>query len=123
MYKWFSFSRAICVIPLLLLVLLLRPAFCIPKKGIYGRGASTTSVAEPEGGAALYRRYCTRCHGEDGTKGMWGARNLQRSQLGDAAILEQIMRGGGPMPAFRKRMSMEEIQSIADYIKRLRKPM
>lgn len=71
-------------------------------------------------GESLYKQYCARCHGNDGTKGMFGARNLQRSTLADTAVTLQIQRGKGFMPGFRKKLSAEQLQELVTYVKSLR---
>lgn len=71
-------------------------------------------------GRILFESNCSRCHGADGTKGLFGAKNLRKSQLSDSAIIEQIRSGRRIMPPFKKRLRPEEIQQIAIYIKTLR---
>jgi cytochrome c6 len=73
-----------------------------------------------DAGESLYKQHCARCHGHDGTKGMFGARNLQRSMLTDSAVTQQIQRGKGFMPGFRKKLSVEQIQEVVTYVKSLR---
>ncbi len=74
-----------------------------------------------ERGAYLFRENCIRCHGEDGTKGFLGAKNLQRSRLSDSAITLKIQKGKGFMPSFRKKFTAEDINAVIVYIKQLRK--
>lgn len=77
-------------------------------------------VQHPGAGESLYKQHCARCHGNDGTKGMFGARNLQRSMLADTAVTLQIQRGKGFMPGFRKKLSTEQLQELVTYVKSLR---
>jgi mono/diheme cytochrome c family protein len=72
-------------------------------------------------GKALYEHHCAHCHGADGTKGMFGARNLQKSTLPDSAIIVQIKNGKRIMPAFRKKFTQEQIAEVSAYIKSFRK--
>ncbi|MFD0999665.1 c-type cytochrome [Ohtaekwangia kribbensis] len=71
-------------------------------------------------GQLLYEQHCMRCHGKDGTKGFLGAKNLQLSALTDAAIIQQILKGKGFMPPFRKKLTANEISEVMLYIKSLR---
>lgn len=71
-------------------------------------------------GDDLYRKTCKPCHGTDGTKGMFGAKNLKLSSLETAAIIQQIREGKGIMPSFKKKFSEDELAMLADYVKRLR---
>lgn len=73
-----------------------------------------------DAGESLYKQYCARCHGNDGAKGMFGARDLQQSTLTDMAVALQIQRGKGFMPGFRKKLSAEQLQDLVTYVKSLR---
>jgi mono/diheme cytochrome c family protein len=81
-----------------------------------------TSAASqlPPSGEGLYKQYCIRCHGTDGTKGMLGAKDLRRSTLPDSAIVLKIKRGKGFMPAFQKKMTTAALQQVMLYVKTLR---
>ncbi|TWV94348.1 c-type cytochrome [Chitinophaga pinensis] len=78
-------------------------------------------TAPAEEGRTLYDHHCARCHGTDGTRGLLGAKNLQKSQLSDSAIFIQISNGRRIMPAFKKRMNPDQMTAIANYIKSFRK--
>jgi cytochrome c6 len=71
-------------------------------------------------GRGLYEANCARCHGLDGAKGKWGARDLRKSRMNDTAIAGQIRSGKGIMPAFEKKMSAQEIAAVLGYVKTLR---
>jgi len=73
-------------------------------------------------GQALYEHHCARCHGTDGTRGMFGAKNLRKSLLSDTAITLQIMNGKRIMPPFKKKLTPNQIDELSAYIKTLRKP-
>ena len=78
---------------------------------------SNTDVSTGSAGQKLYEQHCARCHGKDGTKGLFGARDLQQSVLPDAAIVLQIEKGKGFMPPFRKKLTVDEISEVMLYIK------
>jgi mono/diheme cytochrome c family protein len=78
--------------------------------------------------AELYPKYCARCHGEDG-RGVpkqlarYPKADLTRSTArGGAArefIYRRIAEGYGPMPAFARRLSRQEIERLVDYTLKL----
>jgi len=71
-------------------------------------------------GKTLFIKNCTNCHGEDGAKGKWGAKDLRKSRLNDEALFYKISTGGWVMPAWGKILSPKELHAVADYIKTLR---
>jgi mono/diheme cytochrome c family protein len=96
------------------------PAFFTVMILVTGSSFRTISEQPPVAGDVLYRKTCRMCHGKDGTKGMFGAKNLQISKLETAAITRQIREGQGNMPSFKNRFSEEELLVLADYVKSLR---
>ncbi|WP_372489969.1 c-type cytochrome [Chitinophaga sedimenti] len=60
------------------------------------------------------------CHGDNGARRRFGASDLQRSGLADTLIIRQITRGKGVMPAFARRLSAGDINTLMNYIKTLR---
>ena|SRR5579859_4442279 len=71
-------------------------------------------------GQELFNHHCIHCHGADGTKGFFGAKNLRKSVLPDSAIVLQIQKGKGFMPSFRKKVTPDEISQLVSYVKTLR---
>lgn len=81
------------------------------------------SAGDPDttaNGKALYEKHCNKCHGANGDKGFFGAKDLHKSILDDEAITSQVLKGKRFMPSFRKRMTPEEIQQVVAYVKTLR---
>ena len=74
----------------------------------------------PPAGEGLYKKHCRQCHGAEGTKGMFGAKNLKKSTLTNAAIVLQVQEGKGWMPSFKKKFSSEELSLLVEYVKTLR---
>jgi len=72
------------------------------------------------GGKVIYQKKCARCHGKDGSKGAFGAKNLQTSTMDDEAIKQIILNGKRVMPAYKTKLSLEEIESVSAYVKSLR---
>lgn len=71
-------------------------------------------------GKILFEKNCTGCHGYDGTKGAYGAKNLRKSKLDNDALVKAIGNGNWIMPKWKKRLNPAQIQSIANYIKTFR---
>ena|SRR2546426_11773954 len=85
---------------------------------------SATTAAE------LYTKNCASCHGKDGrAKTLKGklkhARNLAdgewQGNVSDERIFNSITNGKGKMPAFGKKLSEQEIDSLVPYVRALRK--
>lgn len=71
-------------------------------------------------GKELYMHNCATCHGETGDRGRFGAKDLTKSMLPDSAIILQMQNGRKIMPSFRKRLSIDEMQQIMQFVKTLR---
>lgn len=69
----------------------------------------------------LFNKKCSNCHGKDGAKGALGAKNLQFSKMEDSVIVNTIQNGGKKMPAFKKKLTPEEIKILVVYVKGFRK--
>jgi mono/diheme cytochrome c family protein len=72
-------------------------------------------------GKILFEQNCAKCHGIDGTKGKFGAKNLQKSILTDEQYFRIIQKGKGIMPSWEKNLTAEQITDIVSYIKTLKK--
>lgn len=66
-------------------------------------------------GKMLYRENCIRCHGLNGDKCLYGARNLQQSTLSLEARMALISHGRGKMPAFSPRLNDQQLQAVARF--------
>jgi len=80
--------------------------------------------------AQLYAKHCASCHGNDGRarsiKGkLKHARNLTdgewQEKVSDERIFNSIMNGKGKMPAYAKKLSQEQIESLATYVRAFKK--
>ena len=80
----------------------------------------SSAFRAPLPGKALFTENCIRCHGEDGTRGFLGAKNLRKSTLTDSAIILKITNGRRIMPSFKKKFTPEEIREVMAYVKTLR---
>jgi len=81
-------------------------------------------------GAETYAKQCATCHGKDGRaktfKGkLTKARNLTdaewQDRVSDERIYNVIANGKGKMPAFSKKLSDADINSLAEYVRKLKK--
>ena len=72
-------------------------------------------------GEAIYLKKCARCHGADGTKGRSGAANLQLSKMQNDMMIQIIQNGKKPMPAYKSKLTEDEINDLVAYVKSLRK--
>ena len=72
-------------------------------------------------GKELFESKCTLCHGKDGTRGVFGAKNLQISRLNDTALVETISKGRNIMPSWERKLTTDQIKLVIEYIKTLRK--
>ena len=82
----------------------------------------------------LYRRYCVSCHGSDGraqtSKGKFShARDLSDAQwqteVSDERIFNSITNGRnvrGNMPAISNKLDEKEINSLVEFVRRLKGP-
>lgn len=71
----------------------------------------------------LYRSYCRRCHGPNGEGPkrpvkLYPYLNLQRSPMvlrrDREAVRQRIAEGHGPMPGYRRRLTLEEMERLVD---------
>ena len=75
---------------------------------------------DPEAGAQVYASAgCGSCHvfaaaGSSGTAGP----NLDESDVTYDEAVEQIANGGGGMPAFKDRMTEDQIRTVAEFVAR-----
>jgi len=72
-------------------------------------------------GKALYNAQCTVCHGDAGTAGLSGAKNLQISQKSNEEIRSIINTGKNTMPKVSPEFNGQELKALVQYVKELRK--
>jgi cytochrome c6 len=83
-------------------------------------------------GEELFLKYCALCHGKDGkaqnpAARKLGVKDLSESKATDAEIEKQVIegrkdeRGSLKMPAFKDKLSPEEIKSLIAVVKSFRK--
>ena len=98
-------------------------------------GAATALTTNPDpqpaaNAAQLYAKHCASCHGRDGrAKTIKGklkhARDLTdrewQEKVSDERIFNSIMNGKGKMPSYAKKLSQDQIESLATYVRALKK--
>ncbi|MGV3632190.1 MAG: c-type cytochrome [Bacteroidota bacterium] len=92
--------------------------------GTSGTGAyEQEETSEPVDAQSLYVLHCESCHGMDGDKGTSNAAKLSESTLNEKEIKHMILNGNdkGMMPYKDIIPGKEEINSLVDYVKSLRK--
>ncbi len=71
-------------------------------------------------GKALYNAQCTVCHGDSGSAGLSGAKDLQLSKKTDAEISAIINTGKSTMPKMDGKFNAQEMKALVSYVKSLR---
>jgi mono/diheme cytochrome c family protein len=90
---------------------------------------SPALFGQAETGEAIYKRNCAGCHGPDGsgqtamgrTFKLGDLRSAEIQKMTDAQLAGTIAKGKGRMPAYEKRLSPEQIQSVVGYLRELAK--
>jgi mono/diheme cytochrome c family protein len=79
-----------------------------------GSGGSSNASAQ---GKTVFTSNCGGCHTlkAAGTSGSVGP-NLDDLQPDKATVVRQVDNGGGPMPAFKGRLSSGQINDVASYV-------
>ena len=96
-----------------------------------GRSASLTEghLAQKDHGAALFGKHCDTCHGKDGRAKTFKAkfdhaRDLTdakwQSEVTDERLFNSISNGKGKMPAWGKKLSEAQINSLVAYVRSLK---
>ncbi len=84
--------------------------------------ASLAAPALAVDAAALFASKCAACHGKDGKGTPTGKKMGAKDLAGEtsepvAEIAGDIANGKGKMPGFKGKLSPEEIDAIAQYVK------
>ncbi len=94
------------------------------------QNSNSSVTSNPASAAAIYARRCASCHGKDGRARTFkakfnDARDLTSWQWQEAVSDEQlynsIMNGRGKMPAFGKKLSDLQVDSLVSYVRSLKK--
>jgi len=92
--------------------------------------AAQTNSTDAQAAATLYEKKCATCHGKDGQAKTFKAkfnhaRNLSdaawQTEVSDERIFNSITAGRGKMPAFDKKLTKEQIESLVAHVRSLKK--
>lgn len=101
----------------------------LPAVAALALAAAPALFGQAESGEAIYKRNCASCHGADGsgqtpmgrTFKLGDLRGPEVQKMTDAQLADLIAKGKGRMPAYDKRLSHEQIQSVVGYLRDLAK--
>jgi len=88
------------------------------------------AAAQAERGRAVYTANCRRCHGDDGQGHTRMAEIVEPPDMSDPAwqrqrssgrMIASVANGRGQMPAFKKRLSRQEIAAAVAYVRTLKR--
>jgi cytochrome c oxidase cbb3-type subunit 3 len=95
-----------------------------------GEPDSKPKQSAAERGRTVYANNCARCHGGDGTSQTTMGQMTEAPNLTDAAwqrgkssarMVAAVSNGRGQMPAFKKKLSRQEIAAAVAYIRTLKR--
>jgi cytochrome c6 len=89
----------------------------------------TPAVYAAEDGAAVFKSKCAMCHGPDGAGQTAMGKNLKLKPLGSAEVqkltdeelTKTISDGKGKMPAYKTKLSADQIKAVVAFIRTLKK--
>ena len=94
---------------------------------IAGRLAAVTAQNQPSA-AGLYSKHCASCHGKDGRAKTFKAKfnhardltdPLWQDEVSDEGLYNSIMNGKKKMPAYRKKLTETQVNSLIAYVRTL----
>jgi cbb3-type cytochrome c oxidase subunit III len=80
--------------------------------------------------SVVFEKHCSTCHGKDGQAKTFKAkfnhaRNLTdakwQAEVSDERIFNSISNGKGKMPAWKKKLSEDQINGLVGYVRKLKK--
>ena len=109
---------------IILLIVILAGTGCdLKNKKQKSSGRDMNSMSSGEGvkadidsGKSLFIQYCSACHGNDGRKGLNGAKDLSKSNREVNKIIKRISKGKGNMPSFKETLTDQQMIDIANYL-------
>lgn len=98
--------------------------------GVKTAAAAQKGQSQAERGRAVYEAKCTRCHGADGAGRTRMAEIVEPPDMSDPAwqrrhsnarMVAAVANGRGQMPAFKKKLTRQEIAAVVAYVRTLRR--
>ena len=100
------------------------------RASFYPGSEAFTSAPGPFDAASLYDKKCAECHGKDGRSHTFRGKHTHsrdltdaqwQDQVSDERIYNSIARGKDKMPAFGKKLSDADINSLVTFVRSLKK--
>lgn len=84
-----------------------------------------TALFAQSGGADTYKAKCAMCHGPDGKKenpamGTKALTSPEAQKMSLADVTAIITNGKGKMPAYKGKLTDDQIKAVAEYVKTLK---
>jgi len=89
--------------------------------GLAAMGVTLFALQSSEHPTPRFKEYCARCHGEDGRAQTPKGKRLKaqdftdsewQSAKSDADLIKTVTKGGEDMPAFGRKLTKEQIESL-----------
>ena len=109
-------SKLLVVVSLFVFVMIYGYTEMIASKHKKGMSSDNIKKTVALTGKLLYSQYCNSCHGDNGKKGLSGAKDLSVSKLSAEESLIVISEGRNNMIAYQNQLSKEQIELVNNYI-------
>jgi len=92
-------------------------------------GAPAASLRAAGDARAVYDKKCAECHGKDGQSHTFRGKHTHsrdltdsqwQEQVSDERIYNSISNGKGKMPAFSKKLTEDEVNSLVTFVRNLK---
>ena len=119
-------ERAKIFVSLAVVILTAAVASGVTPAGAQKKGGGS----QVERGRAVYEAKCARCHGDDGEGRTRMAEVVEPPDISDAAwqrqrsnarMIASVTNGLGQMPAFKKKLTRQEIAAAVAYVRTLKR--
>jgi mono/diheme cytochrome c family protein len=99
----------------------LQISFCVAALFFSCQSEKNKVEKAPKPASEIYAEKCSLCHGQDGKKGLSGAKDLSVSVLSREEAKQIISLGKNGMAGYKSILSEKEIEELANYIQSLKK--
>jgi cytochrome c6 len=76
-------------------------------------------TSQAASGESVFRMHCVLCHGNDGTLGLNGAKDLSVSTLSRDEMVAMVTHGKGTMMAYKNVLTKAEIAAVVEHVRSL----
>jgi uncharacterized membrane protein SirB2 len=109
-------SKVLVVVSLLVFVMIYGYTEMVASKQKKGLSSENIQTSDTLTGKLIYSQYCNSCHGDNGKKGLSGAKDLSLSKLSAEESLIVISEGRNSMMAYQNQLSKEQMVLVNNYI-------